>query len=372
MNRQEALSAWKAHQGMLAQRGIVLPGVKRYVTPDEKSNFAIAMDALALDGPMGLPGPLVTGPNAALPSMLTTMIDPEVIRVVLAPLSFADILGEVRKGDWTMDTDVFPVVEQTGEVSSYGDYANSGNAGVNMNWPQFQNYLFQTIVRYGEREVERAGLAKINYVSELQTSAADILNRFSNLCYAYGVAGLQNYGILNNPYLSAALTPATKTAGGTGWFTGNNPNATANEVYNDIVALVNKLIAQTGGALDSKSPMTLSLSPNSEVALAFTNSFGISVADLLKKNYPAMKVKTAPQYGTKSATNPQGFSSAGNYVQLIADKLQGQRVVYGSFSEKLRSHKIIPGLSSWEQKMTSGVWGAILRIPAAVSSMIGI
>ena len=372
MNRHEAIAHWKAHQGMLAQRGVVLHGVTRYTTPDEKANFAIAMDAFAMDAVNGLPGPLVTEANSALPALLTTMIDPEVIRVVLAPLSFADILGEVRKGDWTMDTEMFPVVEQTGEVSSYGDYANSGNAGVNMNWPQFQNYLFQTIVRYGEREVERAGLAKINYVSELQVSASDVLNRFGNLCYAYGVAGLQNYGILNNPYISAALTPATKDAGGTSWFNGSLPNATANEVYDDIVALVTKLIAQTAGALDSKSPLTLALSPGSEVALTFTNSFGVNVGDLLQKNYPALKVKTAPQYGTQSATNPQGYSAAGNLVQLIADRLQGQNVVYGAYSEKLRTHKIVPGLSSWEQKMTSGVWGAILRIPAAVSTMIGV
>lgn len=372
MNRQEAFTNWKAHQGMLAERGIVLPNVRRYLSNEEKNNFGIAMDAISFDAANGLPGPLVTDPNSAIPAMLTTMIDPEVIRTVLAPLAFAEILSESRRGDWTMDTEMFPVVEQTGEVTSYGDYANGGNAGVNMNWPQFQNYLFQTIIRYGEREVERAGLGKINYVSELQTSASDILNRFCNLIYAFGVDGLQNYGIINNPYLSAALTPATKDAGGTAWFSGNNPNASANEVYNDIVALVQQLIGQTGGALDQDDPMTLAMSPGSKVALTFTNSFGVNVTKLLSDNFPNMRVKIAPQYGVQSATNPQGNSTAGNLIQLIADRLQGQRVVFAAFSEKLRAHKIVTGLSSWEQKMTSGAWGTILRIPAAVSQMIGV
>jgi hypothetical protein len=118
--------------------------------------------------------------------------------------------------------------------------------------------------------------------------------------------------------------------------------------------------------------MTLAMSPQSEVAMTFTNSFGVSVADLMKKGYPNVKVKTAPQYGTQSATNPQGYSTAGNVLQLIADKIQGQTVAYAAYNEKLRSHKIVPELSAWQQKQTSGTWGTILRSPVAVSGMIGV
>jgi hypothetical protein len=368
MNAQEARTKWQRDRAYLESKGLVLPRSVQMYLPDEwKANYNLAMDAAN-----GLPGPLVTDPNAAIPAILTTTIDPEVIRAVFSPLEFPDILGERRAGTWVEDTRMFPIVEATGEVSSYGDFNNNGRAGVNLNWPQFQSYLFQTIVKYGEREIERAGLAKISYVSELNIAGADLLNRFQNLSYAYGIAGLQNYGILNNPYLSAAITPAVKAAGGTAWFNGNNPNAQANEVYNDVIAMVNKLISQTNGALNLKSPMTLAMSPNSEVALTFTNTFGINVEDLLKKNFPNMKVKTAPQYGTQTATNPQGFSSAGNLLQLIADKLQGQTVVYCAFNEKLRAHKIIAEMSAWQQKTTSGSWGSILRIPAAVTTMIGV
>ena len=37
-----------------------------------------------------------------------------------------------------------------------------------------------------------------------------MLNKFSNLTYFFGVQGLQNYGLLNDPHLNASLTPATK------------------------------------------------------------------------------------------------------------------------------------------------------------------
>jgi hypothetical protein len=361
----EATAAFQADKAMLTAKGVILPGtMRRYLTEGEKQTGTLAFDALP-------PGPLSTDPNAALPWMLTSAIDPEIVRVIFSPLEFADILGERKAGVWTEQTRFFPIVESTGEVSSYDDYVNNGRAGANFNYPQLQSYLFQTILQYGELQIDRAGLAKINWVSELGLAAADLLNRFQNLSYAYGVANLQNYGILNSPYISAALTPATKAWGGTGWFDNGSPAATANEVYNDIVALVTQLVSQTNGALDIKSPMTLAMSPQSEIAMTFANSFGVYVEALLKKGYPNMKVKTAPQYGQQTTVNPQGFSAAGNYVQLIADKIQGQTVAYCAYNEKIRAHKIVPELSSWKQKQTSGTWGTVIRSPVGVASMLG-
>jgi hypothetical protein len=372
----EATTAFAADRQMLLDKGVVLPwSMKRYITEDERDR-GIALDAV-LTGPSagtsGVPGPLSTDPNAALPWMLTSAIDPEIIRILFSPLDFADILTERKAGTWTEQTHFFPVVETTGEVSTYDDFNNNGRAGANFNYPQLQSYLFQTILQYGELQIDRAGLAKINWVSELGLAAADLLNRSQNLTYAYGVQGLQNYGILNSPYISAALTPATKAWGGTGWFNAGSPAATANEVYNDIVALVTQLVAQTNGTLDIKGPMTLALSPQSEIALTFTNSFGVNVSGLLQKNYPNMKVKTAPQYGQQTTpNNTQGFSPAGNYMQIIATKVQGQTVAYAAYNEKLRTHKIVPDLSSWKQKQTSGTWGTVIRSPIGIASMLGI
>ena len=366
----DATVAFNETKRMLAAKGIVLPyQMKRYLTVDEKMTGTINM---AMDAVNGLPGPLSTDPNAALPWMLTSTIDPEIIRILFTPLEFADILGERKAGSWTDQTWFFPYVESTGEVSSYDDFVNNGRAGANFNFPQLQSYLFQVILQYGDLQVDRAGLAKINWVSELGLAAADLLNRYQNLTYAFGVAGLQSYGILNNPNLTAALTPATKAWGGTGWFNNGAPAATANEVYNDVISLVTQLVAQTNGTLDIKSPMTLAMSPQSEVAMTFTNSFGVSVADLMKKGYPNLEIKTAPQYGQQTSTNPQGYSTGGNFIQLIAKSLMRQTVAYCAYNEKLRAHKIVPELSSFKQKQTSGTWSTVLRTPAGCAQMLGI
>jgi hypothetical protein len=213
---------------------------------------------------------------------------------------------------------------------------------------------------------------RINYVGELTGAASGLLNRFGNLAYAFGIVGLQNYGLLNNPFLSAYLSPALKAWGGTTWFNNGSPAATANEVYNDILAVVEQIINQTNGAVDMDAPMTLALSPQSQLAMKFANSFGVTVAGLLKDGFPNMKIMSAPQYGQKTSVNNQGFSAVGNALQIIVDKIDNQKVARPIFNEKLRAHKLIPEASSWKQKYTSGVWGTLIRMPIGVSGLLGV
>lgn len=368
MDRNAAIAAWSEVRDVYEANGLILPGV-RMLVPDEFKNSNKSLSRLAMDAA----GNLTTDPNSALPSLLTTAIDPDVIRVVFAPLQIAKILGGERKaGDWLEETRIFPVIEEEGEISSYDDFSNNGRTGINFNYPQFQSYLYQTFVAYGERETERAGLMRINYVGELTGAASGLLNRFGNLIYAFGLSGLQNYGILNNPYLSAYLSPALKAWGGTSWFNAGSPAATANEVYNDFLAVVEQIISQTNGAVEMDTPMTAALSPQSMLAMKFANSFGVTVAALLKDGFPNMKIMSAPQYGQKTSNNNQGYSLIGNAFQIIVDKIDNQKVAYPAFNEKLRAHKLIPEASSWKQKMTSGSWGTILRMPIGVSGMLGV
>jgi hypothetical protein len=359
----EAKAAFAQDVSEHEARGVIIPGAVSYLTEGMKRDYGLAMDALPA---------LNTAPNAGVPSMLTTYVDPTVYEVVFSPQKAVEVAGERKIGDWTMQTAMFPTIEHTVEVSSYGDFNTNGHAGANTNFPQRQAYLFQTIKEYGDLELERAGLARINWASELDRAAASGLNRFQNLTYFFGVAGIANYGLLNDPSLPAALTPGVKGNGnGNVWIFNNSPNATANEIFADIQALVIKLIGQSGGLVDAESRMTLGMSPIANGALATTNSFGISVEDLIKKNYPNMRIVTAVQYGALSATNPQGVA-AGNYLQLIADEVEGQETSYCAFNEKLRAHPLFRDLSSYKQKVTAGTWGAIIRQPFAVASMVGI
>lgn len=324
-----------------------------YLPDNLRQDFALAMDAQPA---------LVTPANSGIPAWMTYYVDPEVIRVLQAPNEGAEILGEVKKGNWLTTTAIFPVVENTGSISSYGDFNADGRSDANTSFPERQSYHFQTHIEYGDREVEQAGEARLSWVAELQQSAALTLNKFQDYTYHYGVAGLQNYGLLNDPALSAALTPATKAAGGVKWINNNVIVATANEVYADIQALFSQLVAQTKGRVKRKDALTLVMSPGSEVALTATNTYGVNVSDLLAKNFPNLKVKTSIRYET----------TGGNVVQLYADRFDGKQTGYCAFTEKMRDHRIVPATSSFKQKKTSGSFGAIIRYPLAVSQMLGV
>jgi|HubBroStandDraft_4_1064222.scaffolds.fasta_scaffold00019_3 hypothetical protein len=368
-NIQEAREAFRAvhsgHNGAGERFGIYLPGVQSFL-PDsfksEQRGYSMAMDAQPS---------LVTDPNSGIPWFLTNYVDPAVYKILQAPVEAANIYGERRTGNWTTTTAMFLTVEHTGETSSYDDYVNNGESNANANFPQRQNYLYQTIKQYGELEIARAGEARINWVSELDGSAANNMMRFENFMYFFGIQGLENYGGLNDPSLPASLTPATKAYGGTTWFSGNQLKATPNEVYNDILAVYTSLVNQTDGYVDSKSKLTLAMSPGSATAMKAANSFGVNTYELLEENLPNLTIKTATQYNQTSASNPQGIA-AGNFMQMIADEVGGQKTGYASFSEKMRSHPIIREMSAFKQKVTGGGFGVIWRIPIGVASMVGI
>lgn len=333
--------------------GIHLAEDAQFLPKEYRRNFNLALDAQPT---------LVSTANSGIPGWLASYVDPEVIRIVQTPNKAAEILGEEKNGDWTTETATFMVVENTGEVAPYGDWSNNGHSDANVDWVNRQSYLFQTVVQYGDLQVDRAGLARLNWVGELQTSAAATLSKFQDYTYHFGVAGLANYGILNEPNLPAAATPSTKAAGGTKWVNNGIVVATANEIYSDISGLVMDLVTRTGSVIQKTDALKLVLAPQSDVALMTTNSFGINVLDLLTKNFPNLTIVTDPRYATAS----------GNVVQLWATTFNGVKSATCAFNEKLRDHQIVRMLSSYAQKKTSGTWGVVVKAPLAVSQLIGV
>jgi hypothetical protein len=332
-----------------AKYGIVIPMAMDYLNKDISFDYNIAQDAQPS---------LVTLSNAGIPAYLTNYIDPEMIRVLVTPNKAAEIFGETKKGDWTTKSTQFPIVESTGEVTSYGDHNNNGSVGANVNWEPRQSYHFQTVTQWGEQELEMYGLGKIDHAANLNIASAMAIEKFRNKSYFFGVAGLMNYGLLNDPSLFTPITPAaTGTGSGTLWSTKDGA-----AIYGDIVLLFSQLVAQTKGLIERDAPMTLAMSPTAEVNLTKTNQYNVNVTDQLKKNFPNLVVKTAVEYATQG----------GQLVQLIVDKIDNQETGYCAFTEKMRAHPVIADLSSWKQKKSSGTWGAIVRMPMNIAQLLGV
>jgi hypothetical protein len=193
-----------------------------------------------------------------------------------------------------------------------------------------------------------------------------------NFAYFYGVAGLANYGLTNDPNLPAPISPAPKAYGGTTWVVGTQVKATANEIFNDIQAVVIQGINQNSGLVNRESEMVLAMDPVHEAALTATNSFNVNVSDLLKKNFPKMRVVSAVQYGPVSSTQPQGQPSGLSLMQLIFPEVEGQRTAIPAFNAKLVAQRVVFEMSAAKQKMLSGTYGAVLRYTAGISSMAGV
>lgn len=318
----------------------------RFVEMPNGAPFALDGQPLAMDAPpVYTQASLVTAPSAGIPWFLANWIDPKVIPILVSPMMAAVIAGESAKGDWLTETAMFLTAEAVGETSAYGDYSQSGSTNVNANFPQRQNFLFQAFLQYGQREVGRFGLAKLDWVSQQQQSNALALMKALNFMYFYGVANLQNYGLINDPYLPPVLTPTYS------WLT--NASASANTIYQDVLRMFIQLQQQSQGTVRLDDKMVLALSPQNAVALEFITQYNTnSVKALLKQNFPNLRIETAPEYGPP-------YNTAGQLVQLIVEEIEGHRTVECSFSSKLMAHNMVTESSSWRQKRSSGGFGAI-------------
>lgn len=327
-----------------AAYGFVFPGARAWITQEDMPR--LAMDAA-----------LVSTPNAAVPVELLMYFDPTVIEVLTAPRRAREIFPETKKGDWTTPAAKFRVMETTGNTQPYSDYSDNGNADVNYNFPLRENYIFETVVRYGDLEQAVTAEAKINLAADKQRAAANIIDVDSNRFYFLGVAGKAIYGILNDPNLTAAIAPAaTGTSSSRLWSA-----KTTKLRYDDILLLFARLVSQTQGLVDEKSKLILAMSPTLAVDLASATDFNVSVLTMLKNYFSNLTIVTAPQYTT----------TAGELMQFIAAEVQGQATGELGFSEKMRAGRLVPALSSFSQKYTAGTYGAIVKMPMAIAQMVG-
>ena len=252
-------------------------GEQRFVEMLDKGAYPVALDTgMAMD----VQSELVTTSNAGIPWFMLNWQDPKIIATLVTPMMAAVIAGERLVGNWAMETAMFRTAEAVGDTSAYGDYADGGGAtNVNVNFPQRQNFLFQSFMQYGELELARWGEAQIDWASQQQVANVLALKKALNFLYFYGVSTLENYGLLNDPSLPPALT-ATYS-----WL--SSASATANTMYQDVVRMFIQQQVQAQGTVRMDDRMVLAMSPQQAVALSYITQYNTnSVKALLEREFP--------------------------------------------------------------------------------------
>lgn len=306
---------------------------------------------------MTMDADLITTANTQIPAELLTYFDNKAIEILTQKRAATEIFDEVKVGSRADTTRKFRTLENTGYTQPYGDYADNGKSDVNYNFPVRENYLFETTITYGDQEEAESARARINLVADKQNAAAHNIAIDTNRFYFNGVSGLENYGILNQPNLPAAIVAANGAAGTATWST-----KTGTEIYNDIVALMSDMAARSGGLVDQQTRYKLVVGPSSNAQLNKLNAFGTEpVLALIKRNFPNLEVVVAPEYDDTTKK-----------IQLIAVEVAGQRTGECAYSEKMIAGRIVPFLSSFRQKFMAGVWGTVIYRPVFVSTMTGI
>lgn len=309
------------------------------------------------DAVMALDSALLSTPNAGIPAELLTFFDNKAIEVLTAKRSATEIFKEVKAGSRADAARKFRVVENTGYTQPYSDYADNGKSDVNYSFPMRENYLFETVIKYGDQEEAETARAKINLVADKQNSAALNIAIDTNKFYFNGVAGLENYGILNAPNLPTAIVADNGAKGTATWAT-----KTGSEIYEDIVKMMSDIATRCGGLVDQSTSYVLAVGPSSNAELNKLNAMGTEpVLSLIKRNFPNLKVVVAPEYDDTTKK-----------IQLIALNVDGTPTGECAFSEKLIAGRVVPYLSHFAQKFTAGVWGTIIYRPVFVSTMTGI
>lgn len=311
-----------------------------------------SIDQLANDAAM------VTAANSGVPVEFTSYIDPMVIPILTATRGAREIFGEAKKGDWTTSYARFQTSEITGEVEAYTDYGQGGASDVNPTFPVRTQYIYQTNIRYGDREVDVASRARLQLAADKQRAAATVIDIASNKFALYGVAGLEIYGLLNDPNLPADVSPLPNADTKTLW-----AEKSTKEIYEDVLYLFGKMAERGAGHIDANTELVLATSPATQVQLGKATDFNISARQMLETYFPKIRFVALPELAT---------ATSGTSILLVAPTIEGLPTAQIGFSEKFRAMRLIPESSSFHQKFVGSSYGTIIYRPFAIGKMTGV
>lgn len=337
---------------------IIFQDNPQFLANDKKEAVHIKMAMDSVDASFNTP-------SSGVPAFMTTIYTNQVIKAITQKVAFREIGKDYQQGGLETIALSFPTIAYSGNVNDYDDRSEPNSAEINLNYETRGVYRYEIGITYGELEIATLSSAKIDGISLKREAAAKKMLLVQNDIFFNGVARAKDVrGLLNDSDLNPAIpSPAS----------GAKPSSakwkykTYEEIVADILLMFYSIVDKLGNNvnLDTSTPMILILSPQDQTFLVKPNIYGRTALEWIKSTFPNIRTVTATQYKLSDA-------DTGNLCQLILEKVEDIDTVSNGFTYQMMFSNTVVGMSNYKQKVSTGVSGALIRLPAAIATMTGI
>jgi hypothetical protein len=328
------------------------------------------MDGIGMDtDDVGLsPAPLAGLTTASITTPVQFLQNwlPGFVRTLTAARKIDDLIGIMTIGAWEDAEIVQGVLEPTGTAQPYSDYGNVPLSSWNTNFVKRDVVRFEQGMLVGLLEEARAARIRIATAAEKRSAAAIALDIQRNRVGFYGYndgSGL-TYGFLNDPNLPAYQGVATGV-GGYLW-----SQKTFLEITADIRTALAGLQNQSLDLINvQETPITMAVATAVYQYLTVVSDFGISVRDWLTKNYPNLRILSAPELN--------GANSSANVAYFFAESVEdggsdGGRTFIQVVPAKFQALGVEKRSKSYIEDYANATAGTMCKRPFAVYRITGI
>jgi Uncharacterized protein conserved in bacteria (DUF2184) len=313
------------------------------------------------------PQPLVTTPSIPVPLQFLQSWLPGFVHILTAARNIDELVGFTTQADWEDEQVVQGIMELVGMSIPYGDYSNVQFSSWNSNWDYISIVRFEEGIRVGRLEAARAAKVQVNTSAEKRGAAGLALEIQRNAIgfYGYNNGANRTYGFLTDPGLPAYITVANGASGLPQWST-----KTFEEIQQDILTWIVSLRTTSKDQIDpNKLDMTMALASAVVDRITTTTPYNISVLDWLNKNYPRIRVTSAPEL--------DGANGGANVGYLYADKMMDSSTDDGkTFMQIVPAKFMALGVEQhakyYEEAYTNATAGVRCKRPYAVYRASGL
>ncbi len=300
------------------------------------------------------------------PQYLTTIWTNNLFEVITRANVFDKVSHSFQQGMFGITNIKIPTVSYASNYALYSDFGVQGDSSINVNWIDRQIVNFERTLIYGDLAVAQMSMGKIDYINQLREGMLRQVKLHQDAIGFFGYStNMEIYGLLNDPSLNPSITAGVKAGAPSGSASTLWVYGIFFEIIADIASLFNAVISRAGGQVDGSTKSYLLIPPvNYTSIVSVTSPLGnITVRKWIEDTYPNMEIIQAPLLqGTGS---PIG-STVANQIVLIFDNIEGQPCLLNAFATLYNSHGVVRLASSFQEKISYALGGAI------VSNAIGI